>query len=723
MKSNFLFAKYSLVLMAFVFIFISCSKDKEEAVPEKITKIEFIENEVQLLIGKSDTLHLAHYSQKLPKPKYKLTSSNPDVVSVNDLGIIKALKEGKSEITATLAEENLKARVIVNVLPIVPEKLKLELPNTNVFVGDSVIVKYSIDPPNTTNITSYSIDWTSSDPTIFTVKDAKIKGLKAGKAKLTANIRGTNVSSEIEINVKDVLAKIIELNSATGEVKVGEIFKLIATVKPENTTNKELVWESSNKAIATVVDGEVKGLKEGEVVITVKTKDGSASATAKIKVVTIKVSKITLNETQGTITVGNTFKLIAKVDPENAHNKALTWSSSNTTIATVDQNGNVIGKKEGEVIITVKSNDGSASASAKIKIVTIKVSKITLNETQGSISVGNTFKLIAKVAPEDAHNKALTWSSSNTTIATVDQNGNVIGKKEGEVIITVKSNDGNVSASAKIKVFTIKVSKITLSETQGSMEVGHTYSLFADVGPVEAHNKGVVWSSNNTTIATVDQNGTVFAKKEGTVVITVKSAENPNIHATCTLKITPARVVMVYLSVRYREMNIGDKFTPNASVEPSIAQNKTIIWSSSNPQIATVDQNGTITAKSPGSVEIIATSQDNPMIKNSCTIFVKNLDSDVKVLITSSSSTSFNGFVSAVISHYIENRGSKKVVVKKMEIVDGFGVVKSVDTQQAELMMQDRLRYTTEFSRIYKPQIHYYFEIDGKPFKRILGLD
>lgn len=555
MKSNFLFAKYSLVLMAFVFIFISCSKDKEEVAPEKITKIEFIENEVQLLIGKSDTLHLAHYSQKLPKPKYKLTSSNPDVVSVNDLGIIKALKEGKSEITATIAEENLKARVIVNVLPIVPEKLKLELPNTNVFVGDSVIVKYSIDPPNTTNITSYSIDWTSSDPTIFTVKDAKIKGLKAGKAKLTANIRGTNVSSEIEINVKDVLAKTIELNSATGEVKVGEIFKLIATVKPENTTNKVLVWESSNKTIATVVDGEVKGLKEGEVVITVKTKDGSISASAKIKVVTIKVSKITLNETQGT------------------------------------------------------------------------------------------------------------------------------------------------------------------------MEVGQSFSLIANVGPADAHNKAVIWSSNNTTIATVDQNGNVFSKKEGTVVITVKSAENPSILATCTLKITPARVVLISLSESYKELNLGDKFTLYASVDPSNAQNKTIIWSSSNPQIATVDQNGIITAKSPGRVDIIATSQDNPIINNNCTIVVKGLDSDVKVGRSSSSITNINGFYTAVITHYISNLGDKKVTIKKMEVVDGFGQVKSANTEQFDLFKNDQINYTSRFSNVYKPQFHYYFEIDGKQFKRVLTLD
>ena len=639
MKFYFPFSKYSLVVLTFVIFFISCSKDKEEAIPEKITKIEFIEKEIQLFIGKSDTLNVVHNPQKLPKPKYKWSSSNSEVVSVNELGVIKALKEGKSEITATISGENMNARVLVNVLPIIPEKLKLELVNSTLFVGDSVNVKYSIDPPNTTNAGQYGIDWSSSDNSVFTVMEGKVKGLKAGKAKLTATIKGTNVFSEIEIIVKPVLPSAIELNITSGQVELGQTIKLIAKIKPDNTTDKDLVWESSDSNIASVVDGEV------------------------------------------------------------------------------------IGKKEGEVVITVKTKEGSISGTAKIKVFTVKATKITLNQTQVEIMPGQSFVLTAEVSPQNAHNKDLVWSSSNSLIATVDQYGNVIGKKEGEVVITVKTKEGSISATAKIKVFTVKATKITLNETHVELMAGQSFGLTAEVSPQNTHNKGIVWSSSNSSIATVDQYGNVIAKTEGTVQITAKSSENPNISASCSIKVIPARAVSISLSEHLRSLEIGGTFTIFATVFPNNVKNKGIIWSSSNPKIASVDQNGVVKAISSGTVEIIATSQDNPSVINSCTVMVKELDSGVKVGKTSSSITNINGYYTASITHFIANYGSKKITVLKMEVVDGDGIVRSVNNEQIELYSNQQVTYTSRFSSIYRPQFHYYFEIDGKQFKRVLTLD
>ncbi|WP_409149219.1 Ig-like domain-containing protein [Sphingobacterium sp. BS-2] len=639
MKFYFPFSKYSLVVLTFVIFFISCSKDKEEAIPEKITKIEFIEKEIQLFIGKSDTLNVVHNPQKLPKPKYKWSSSNTEVVSVNELGVIKALKEGKSEITATISGENMNARVLVNVLPIIPEKLKLELVNSTLFVGDSVNVKYSIDPPNTTNAGQYGIDWSSSDNSVFTVMEGKVKGLKAGKAKLTATIKGTNVFSEIEIIVKPVLPSAIELNITSGQVELGQAIKLIAKIKPDNTTDKDLVWESSDSNIASVVDGEV------------------------------------------------------------------------------------IGKKEGEVVITVKTKEGSISGTAKIKVFTVKATKITLNQTQVEIMPGQSFVLTAEVSPQNTHNKDLVWSSSNSLIATVDQYGNVIGKKEGEVVITVKTKEGSISATAKIKVFTVKATKITLNETHVELMAGQSFGLTAEVSPQNTHNKGIVWSSSNSSIATVDQYGNVIAKTEGTVQITAKSSENPNISASCSIKVIPARAVSISLSEHLRSLEIGGTFTIFATVFPNNVKNKGIIWSSSNPKIASVDQNGVVKAISSGTVEIIATSQDNPSVINSCTVMVKELDSGVKVGKTSSSITNINGYYTASITHFIANYGSKKITVLKMEVVDGDGIVRSVNNEQIELYSNQQVTYTSRFSSIYRPQFHYYFEIDGKQFKRVLTLD
>src|SRR5690606_32802901 len=417
-----------------------------------------------------------------------------------------------------------------------------------------------------------------------------------------------------------------------------------------------------------------------------------------------------------------TIKLIAKIKPDNTTDKDLVWESSDSNIASV-VDGEVIGKKEGEVVITVKTKEGSISATDKINVFTIKATKITLNQTQVEIMPGQSFVLTAEVSPQNAHNKDLVWSSSNSLIATVDQYGNVIGKKEGEVVITVKTKEGSISATAKIKVFTVKATKITLNQTQVELMAGQSFGLTAEVSPQNTHNKGIVWSSSNSSIATVDQYGNVIAKTEGTVQITAKSSENPNISASCSIKVIPARAVSISLSEHLRSLDIGGTFTIFATVFPNNVKNKGIIWSSSNPKIASVDQNGVVKAISSGTVEIIATSQDNPSVINSCTVMVKELDSGVKVGKTSSSITNINGYYTASITHFIANYGSKKITVLKMEVVDGDGIVRSVNNEQIELYSNQQVTYTSRFSSIYKPQFHYYFEIDGKQFKRVLTLD
>src|SRR5690606_2699548 len=126
---------------------------------------------------------------------------------------------------------------------------------------------------------------------------------------------------------------------------------------------------------------------------------------------------------------------------------------------------------------------------------------------------------------------------------------------------------------------------------------------------------------------------------------------------------------------------IGDTFPIYATVFPDNVKNKGIIWSTTDPKIATVDQNGLVKAISSGTVDIIATSKDNPSVISSCTVVVKDLDSGVKVGRTSSSITNLNGYYTASISHFIANHGIKKITVLKMEIVDGDGIVRSVNNE------------------------------------------
>jgi len=145
---------------------------------------------------------------------------------------------------------------------------------------------------------------------------------------------------------------------------------MIATVTPENATDKELVWTSSNTKIATVsAAGLIKANKKGKCVITVTTKDGNFAAKCKVTVKkAVKVTGVKLNKKNKTLKVGKTYKLKATLKPKNATIKDVKWSSNNKKVATVDSEGNVTAISKGTAVITVKTKDGAYKATCKIKV-------------------------------------------------------------------------------------------------------------------------------------------------------------------------------------------------------------------------------------------------------------------------------------------------------------------------------------------------------------------
>ena len=163
----------------------------------------------------------------------------------------------------------------------------------------------------------------------------------------------------------------------------------------------------------------------------------------------VRASAIELSESEKTVFVGDTFTITATVKPEDAFNRTVTWSSSDPSIATVDENGTVTAIAKGEAIITAESADG-VKAECKVTVEK-KVSAIELSESEKTVFVGDTFTITATVKPEDAFNRTVTWSSSDPSIATVDENGTVTAIAKGEAIITAESADG-VKAECKVTV-------------------------------------------------------------------------------------------------------------------------------------------------------------------------------------------------------------------------------------------------------------------------------
>ena len=251
---------------------------------------------------------------------------------------------------------------------------------------------------------------------------------------------------------------IIVDNCSTGKLTVikGRSYKLKTTVNPTNAKNKQLIFTSSKKKVATVnAKGLIKAKKTGKTVITIKSK-ANKKIVKKIKLTIVKKSKFkkikSIKYTGGkSVNVGKTLKLNVKITPANASNKNLTWRSSNTKVATVDFKGVVTGKKEGRAVIKAASNDGSKKKlqiTINVKKTSTKpvkklVKKISVSASDNKVSLGRSLDLKVSVSPVDADNKEVTYISSDTKIAEVDQSGKVTPVSVGLVTITVKATDGS----------------------------------------------------------------------------------------------------------------------------------------------------------------------------------------------------------------------------------------------------------------------------------------
>ena len=252
----------------------------------------------------------------------------------------------------------------------------------------------------------------------------------------------------------------------------------------------------------------------------------------------LKVKSIKLSKTSAAVFKWKTVQLKATVTPANATLTAVTWKSSNTKVATVSSTGKVAGKGKGTATITCTAKDGSgAKATCK---VTVKqpVTKITLSKTSFSIVKGKTFALKATVMPAAANNRAVTWKSSNTKVATVTSAGKVTAKGKGTATITCTAKDGSgVKAACKITV-KILVNKVSLNRSKASLVKGKSLTLRAAVSPSAASNKAVAWKSSNTKVAKVSSAGRVTAVGKGTATITCTARDGSGKKAYCKITVT-----------------------------------------------------------------------------------------------------------------------------------------------------------------------------------------
>ncbi len=390
------------------------------------------------------------------------TSSNPQVLKVSSYDGSDAWLEGMHSGTATItiqASNGVRTDAEIKVYAKI-KSLGITGPTDKVYVGDEFELNYNI----TADGEYYDyMALTSTNPDVIEVDGSKLIAKQAGSSMIKAtDFTGKKTASTtIEVYDRKPITD-ITLYAPQKELTVGQSVKYHATVVPEDTTDsKELTWKSSDESVATIdSNGTINALSAGTTTISV-TSSNNIKKTFEVMVnnSNIAVTNITLNKTSLSLKEGESETLTPTITPANATDKTVTWTSSNTAVATVS-NGTVIAKKAGTATITAQAGTKSTTCQITVTANEIPVTNITLNKTSLSLKEGESETLTPTITPANATDKTVTWTSSNTAVATVS-NGTVIAKKAGTATITAQA--GTKSATCQVTITAKENKKLSVA--------------------------------------------------------------------------------------------------------------------------------------------------------------------------------------------------------------------------------------------------------------------
>ena len=422
----------------------------------KVTGVTLNKTALTLETGASETLTATVAPAEATNKKVTWKSDKPEIATVDANGKVTGVKAGEATITVTTEDGGKTAtcKVTVSDTEIKVTGVTLNKTALTLNIGASETLSATVAPADATN---KKVTWKSSDAAVATVDtNGKVTAVKAGEATITVTTEDGGKTATCKVTVKTATIAVtgVTLNKTATSLLVGGSETLTATVAPAEATNKKVTWKSDKPEIATVdANGKVTGVKAGEATITVTTEDGGKTATCKVTVKPNLVSEITLAALA--IYVGESKAVTATVKPDDATNKELTWKSSDESIATVDATGKVTGVKIGTTTITATARDGSGVSGSCTVTVLSHVKKVTVTPANLTLGKNKSYTLTATVDAQPGTDTGVTWTSSDTTIATVDATGKVTATdKVGTVTITATSK----ADPAKKGTCTIKVS-------------------------------------------------------------------------------------------------------------------------------------------------------------------------------------------------------------------------------------------------------------------------
>lgn len=447
---------------------------------------------------------------------------------------------------------------------------------------------------------------------------------------------------------------------------------------PSNTSQTDVVWSSSNEAVAEVKNGVVAGKSVGRADITIASKDNpNVKKTCVVYVPKeLDKSKVTAVRNDKNINVNWTKVAHASSYVLSRYNKSTgivndIYEGTDTAFEDKDLTS-------GKYVYTVKAivDENAADANLYSNSVSEESEAVIIPESVTGIEVANDYqhmglfvggsgKIRYSVLPSNATNTNVTFKSLNEKVATVDANGVVTGVSEGNADIVITTEEGGFEAKCTVRVDGIDARGIErVGDKTVTMGLNQTRQLQVKITPSDTTNKNVQWTSSNNSVATVDSNGVVISKNSGSTIITATTHNGLKTEFFIEVE-TP--VTNITLNSNEINLNPGGTFKLDATVNPSNASNKNIKWISANESIATVDQSGNVTADVAGTTYISAVSADGKVVAT-CTVNVSKpvVTKPAKVKIKSA------------------KKKGKKVTLKWKKISDAAGYVVYMKTNSGK---------------------------------------
>ena len=449
-------------------------------------------------------------------------------------------------------------------------------------------------------------------------------------------------------------------------------------LSPSNTSQTDIVWSSSNEAVAEVKNGVVTGKSVGRADITIASKDNPNVKKTCVVYVSKELdkSKVTAVRNDKNINVNWTKVAHASSYVLSRYNKSTgivndIYEGTDTAFEDKDLTS-------GKYIYTVKAivDENDADANLYSNSVSEESEAVIIPEPVTGIEVANDYqhmglfvggsgKIRYSVLPGNATNTNVTFKSLNEKVATVDANGVVTGVSEGNADIVITTEEGGFEAKCTVRVDGIDARGIErVGDKTVTMGLNQTRQLQVKITPSDTTNKNVQWTSSNNSVATVDANGVVTSKNSGSTIIT---ATTHNELKTEFFIEVETSVTNITLNSNEINLNTGGTFKLDATVNPSNASNKNIKWISANESIATVDQSGNVAADVAGTTYISAVSADGKVVAT-CTVNVSKpvVTKPAKVKIKSA------------------KKKGKKVTLKWKKISDAAGYVVYMKTNSGK---------------------------------------